>query len=104
VWFRVNVGRRQNADPRWLLPMLCRRGHVTKSEVGAIRIAANETAFQIPRAVADRFVKSVHRTASAEDDGLMFAAMEGGPREAARDNRRAGPGPRPHGAQHRRHA
>ena len=28
VWFRMNVGRRHNADPRWLLPLICRCGHV----------------------------------------------------------------------------
>src|SRR3546814_6662447 len=32
VWFRMDIGRRQNADPRWLLPLLCRRGHITKNE------------------------------------------------------------------------
>src|SRR5918997_3430271 len=26
VWFRMNIGRRHNADARWLLPLLCRRG------------------------------------------------------------------------------
>ena len=26
TWFRLDVGRRQNADPRWILPLLCRRG------------------------------------------------------------------------------
>jgi ATP-dependent RNA helicase DeaD len=38
AWFRMNIGRRQNADPRWILPLLCRRGHVTRNEIGAIRI------------------------------------------------------------------
>ena len=81
VWFRMNVGRRQNADARWILPLLCRRGHVTKSEIGAIRIAPNETAFEIPQAVASRFVASVKRTAGADgDEGeIMFAAMDGPP-------------------------
>ena len=59
VWFKMNVGRRHNADARWLLPLLCRRGHITKAEIGAIRIAQDETAFEIPRAVASRFVGSV---------------------------------------------
>jgi ATP-dependent RNA helicase DeaD len=27
-WFRLNAGRRHNADPRWLLPLICRYGHV----------------------------------------------------------------------------
>ena len=34
VWFRMNVGRARNADPRWLIPLICRRGHVTKQEIG----------------------------------------------------------------------
>ena len=91
VWFKMNVGRRQNADARWLLPLLCRRGHITKSEIGAIRIAQDETAFEVPRAVAARFVASVKRTATDEDDGLMFAAMDGPPQQGGGAPR----GPRP---------
>ncbi|HEY6868621.1 MAG TPA: DEAD/DEAH box helicase, partial [Novosphingobium sp.] len=34
-WFRMDIGRRHNADPRWLLPLLCRRGHITRNEIGA---------------------------------------------------------------------
>ena len=26
LWFRMDIGRRHNADPRWLLPLICRRG------------------------------------------------------------------------------
>jgi ATP-dependent RNA helicase DeaD len=95
VWFRMDIGRRDNADPRWLLPLLCRRGHVTRGEIGAIRIAANETIFEIPRAVAGRFVAAVKRTASDRDDegGVRIEAFEGNPRDAAKANRRAGPPP-----------
>jgi ATP-dependent RNA helicase DeaD len=71
VWFRMNVGRRQNADARWILPLICRRGHVTKNEVGAIRIGPGETAFQIPRALAAKFQASVARTAEGDDDVLI---------------------------------
>ena len=91
IWFRINVGRRHNADPRWLLPLLCRRGHVTKNEVGAIRIGPAETGFAIASAAAGRFVKALARTAGAEDDGILIEPMQGGPREAARENRRAPP-------------
>ena len=38
TWFKINAGKRHNADPRWLLPLICRRGQVTKNEVGTIRI------------------------------------------------------------------
>ena len=30
VWLSVSVGRKQNAEPRWLIPMLCRAGNVTR--------------------------------------------------------------------------
>ncbi|GAO40195.1 putative helicase [Sphingomonas changbaiensis NBRC 104936] len=81
VWFRIDIGRRHNADPRWILPLLCRRGHITKAEVGAIRIAPSETQFDVPRAVADRFIASWKRTADKGDDesGIALALVQGGP-------------------------
>ena len=60
-WFRLNIGRRNNADPRWLLPMLCRRGNVTKDDIGAIRIFDRETKIEIRGAAAGRFAESVRR-------------------------------------------
>jgi ATP-dependent RNA helicase DeaD len=95
IWFRMDIGRRHNADPRWLLPLLCRRGHVTRGEIGAIRIGPSETAFEIPRAVAGRFLAAVKRTASDRDDegGVRIEPMQGPPGDAARPNRRAGPPP-----------
>ena len=61
VWFRMNVGRARNADPRWLIPLICRRGHVTKREIGSIKISERETRFEIARAVADRFAVAAGR-------------------------------------------
>ncbi|MFT3968349.1 MAG: helicase C-terminal domain-containing protein, partial [Sphingobium sp.] len=86
-WFRMNVGRNQNADPRWILPLLCRRGHLGRGEIGAIRIAANETLFEVPEGVAARFLTAVRRSAQEEDDGVEIVAVEGSPREEARRNR-----------------
>ena len=108
VWFRMDVGRRQNAEARWLLPVLCRRGHVTRDAVGQIRISADQTHFQIPRNLADQFANAVQRT--ARDDGeyestILIERSPDTPREAAthRSRDREGPqgrGRRPHpGAQ-----
>lgn len=58
VWFRVDIGRERNADPRWLLPLLCRAGDVTKAEVGAIRIFDRDTRFQIAAESADKFAEA----------------------------------------------
>jgi ATP-dependent RNA helicase DeaD len=55
VWFRLDFGRNKNAEARWLLPMICRRGHVTKTEIGAIRIFDRETRFQIIGSMAESF-------------------------------------------------
>ncbi|MGO4610841.1 DbpA RNA binding domain-containing protein, partial [Variovorax sp. 2RAF20] len=51
--------RKQGADPRQLLPMLCRRGRTTRDEVGAIRIFDRETKVEIDAEVAERFYESV---------------------------------------------
>ncbi|MFA7596724.1 MAG: DEAD/DEAH box helicase [Novosphingobium sp.] len=91
VWFRMDIGRRQNADPRWILPLLCRRGHITRNEIGAIRIAANETFFQVPRAVEARFRSALQRSAKegAEDEsGIRIEPAPESPREAARGHAR----------------
>jgi ATP-dependent RNA helicase DeaD len=89
VWFRLNVGRRDNADARWILPLLCRRGHITKNEIGAIKIGQTETMFDIPRAAAARFAEAIKRTASDDpDDGIIIDALPGNPRDAARANKR----------------
>jgi ATP-dependent RNA helicase DeaD len=101
IWFRMDVGRRHNADPRWILPLLCRRGHITKSEIGAIRIAAGETLFEVPRAVAARFAAALKRTAGGDADGeggIAIEAVQGKPRDAARDKRRGGSPPARHKA------
>jgi ATP-dependent RNA helicase DeaD len=108
VWFRMNVGRRQNADARWILPVLCRRGHITRNEIGAIRIGPAETHFQVPRSVAGKFSAALLRTAGSENDeeALIIEQSDEAPRDTARQNRKgarpgndAGPrpgGPKPH--------
>jgi ATP-dependent RNA helicase DeaD len=98
VWFRMDVGRRLNADPRWLLPLICRRGHVTKSEIGAIKIGPEETMFEIPRMIADRFVDALRRTEGEDrspEGGIRIIPANGppqrqgaaGPRPGAKPNR-----------------
>ena len=84
IWFRMDIGRRHNADPRWILPLLCRRGHITKNEIGAIRIAASETLFEVPRAVAGKFAAALKRTAGGDADGEGGDPDRGGRGQAAR--------------------
>ena len=62
VRFRVNLGGKDQADPRWLLPLICRRGGVTRREVGAIRIGPHETIFEISGEAAADFALAAAET------------------------------------------
>lgn len=59
VWFRLNIGRERNADPRWLVPIICESGGITKSEIGAIKIFDRDTRFEIVAEFADKFAETV---------------------------------------------
>ena len=73
TWFRINAGRRHNADPRWLLPLICRYGHVGRNDIGAIRVAANESYFEVAQRAVPGFIKALRRaTIAPEDEGLVI--------------------------------
>ena len=76
VWFRLNVGRRNNADPKWLLPLICRRGNVTRKDIGVIRIFDEETAFEVGLAAADRFSKVASKV---DGDDIIIEPLPGPP-------------------------
>lgn len=98
IWFRLNVGRGKNADPKWILPMICRLGHVTKKDVGSIRIFENETKFEIGAEASVRFAEAVRAT-SRDDVKIEPATAPGAQDEraprapAARPAPRSGAGP-----------
>jgi len=57
AWFRAGVGRKHNADPKWLIPLICKMGGVTKAEIGAIRVFDRETKFEILGPAAAGFLE-----------------------------------------------
>lgn len=67
VWFRMDIGRRNNADPRWLLPMICKRGQVSRDAIGAIRIFDRETKFEVAAEQADTFSAALTRPHKAKN-------------------------------------
>lgn len=88
VWFRLNLGRRDDADPRRLLPMLTRRGGVDRQEIGAIRIFDRETKFEVRGNAAARFADSFARNGSPE---IQIEALAGDSAPAERKGRPGGP-------------
>ena len=69
-WFRINLGRQKKADPKWLLPLLCRLGGVTRKDIGAIRIQDRETLFELAPAAVEGFLASLE---TAEMEGMRIA-------------------------------
>jgi ATP-dependent RNA helicase DeaD len=61
VWFRILIGRERKADPKWILPLLCRRGGITRDDIGKIEVLPRETRFEVARASASAFAKSAGR-------------------------------------------
>lgn len=59
VWLLLAVGYRQNAEPRWLIPVLCEAGNITNKQIGAIKIKDDETFVQIDAAYADKFLEAI---------------------------------------------
>ena len=66
VWFRLNIGRLKNADPKWLIPLICRQGKISKQEIGSIRIFERETKFEIQAAAADAFLNTIRQIKNPE--------------------------------------
>ena len=56
-----SLGRSKNADPKWLIPLLCRRGDITKRAIGKITILARETRVEIAPDAADAFGVAIQR-------------------------------------------
>ncbi len=98
VWFRLSVGRNRNADPRWLLPFLCRRGHVTRQEIGRIDVMERETRVEIAPWAAERFAAAARRPDADDEDIAIAPLAPGGAQRAPRPPvapRRPGPRPTP---------
>jgi ATP-dependent RNA helicase DeaD len=83
AWFKLTAGRNQRAEPRWLLPLICRIGDVTRTEVGAIEIETNETLFEIEAAHAERFKAAVAKSGGGE--GSIYITPANGPSGKPKD-------------------
>ncbi|WP_127105688.1 DEAD/DEAH box helicase [Pararhodobacter zhoushanensis] len=90
-WVRLGVGHTGRAEARWLLPMLCRNGDLTKADIGAIRIYPDYTLAQLHDDCAERFWNALGEARSLEQE----IPVE--PAEAPAEGDRPAPRPRPEG-------
>ncbi|MEG2313552.1 DEAD/DEAH box helicase [Brevundimonas sp.] len=93
TWFRMDIGRNRNADPKWLIPMICRIGGITKAQIGSIKTFPEETRFEIATSHAEAFKKLAEMntqeanitSSEAPAAGMFKGGHRNGPREGGRD-------------------
>ncbi len=78
VWFSVEGGRKAGAEPRFMLPMLCKIGGLTKDDIGAIRVQSEETFVQILEASVPKFLERVGSDMTVED-GAVLTQLDSAP-------------------------
>jgi len=99
VWFRAAIGRRKNAEARWLLPMICRRGGIDKQDIGAIRIMDTTTEFEISQRVAESFAAKIKRP--DKEDNIRIETLDRAAQpEASAESRARPPRREGHAADH----
>jgi ATP-dependent RNA helicase DeaD len=102
VWFTLSLGRKHRADPKWLLPMLCKAGGLGRRDIGSIKIFQDETRFEV---AGDKAAEFVTRTSvpGALESGVRITPAERMTREGKPFSRprppRDGDAPRPPRAQ-----
>ncbi len=67
IWFSISAGHKQNAEPRWLLPLICRVGNLTRRDIGAIKVFHTEAHFEVAGNVAERFWQQIEREGTGEN-------------------------------------
>jgi ATP-dependent RNA helicase DeaD len=83
AWFSLSVGRNKRAEPRWILPLICKAGDITRDDVGSIKIFDDETRCQITADKAADFTARIAKTGSFER-GITISPAGSTPPEPAR--------------------
>ena len=78
VWMSLNLGRKQKAEPKWILPMLMKSGGLKKGEIGAIKIIDNKTFVEIAPKGVEGFLKKIGPDMKIEG-AITVARVEGKP-------------------------
>ena len=59
TWFSISGGDEAGAEPRRLLPMLCKAGNLSKDDIGAIRVRRDQSYVQIAEASVAGFLQAI---------------------------------------------
>ncbi len=72
VWVSLSVGRKHNAEPRWLLPMMCRGGDIARRDIGAIRVQKHESFVELNADALEGFMQAL-KSGSELEEGIQVA-------------------------------
>jgi ATP-dependent RNA helicase DeaD len=93
VWFTVSTGRNDGAEPRTLLPMLCRVADLTRDDIGAIRVQPRHSYVEVAEGAVAKLVNALGADMKAED-GVTLTRLDGvpdfGPRTGRPENKGSG--------------
>jgi len=81
VWFSLSVGSKHTAEARWLLPMLCKAGGLSKNDIGAIRVRTEETHVELAPSCVTQFLETVGPDRVLERT-VRVTQMDGPPADA----------------------
>ena len=76
VWFSLSGGREAGADPRKVLPMLCKAGNIDRDAIGAIRVQDNETFAEISEGAVEGFLKALDGKTELEPGAVLTQLAE----------------------------
>ena len=94
IWFSITGGRKVGAEPRRVLPMLCKSSDLTKHDIGAIRVRQDESFVQIKETSVPGFLASIEPNMTLEPGAVVSQLAE----PPVLEDERPGPGrgPRKH--------
>ncbi len=108
AWFSLSIGRKHSAEPRWIIPMLCKAGKISKRDLGAIIINQTNTFVEFKPASVEGFIEAVGPDMRLEKsvtvkrldkapDAVSEPTGRDGPRKKFRKDRKSYDGKKPEG-------
>jgi ATP-dependent RNA helicase DeaD len=76
VWFAVTGGRNAGAEPRRLLPMMCKATNLTRDDIGAIRVQQDQSFVQIKEASIHTFLNALGSDMTLEPGAVVSQLAE----------------------------
>ncbi|HID67673.1 MAG TPA: DEAD/DEAH box helicase [Roseibacterium sp.] len=71
VWFSLDGGHAVGAEPRRILPMLCKMGNISREDVGAIRIQQDASFIEVRQSAVEGFLAAIGPKMTLEDGAAL---------------------------------